>query len=121
MIPWLGAFVFTQAVECPIYMWALKRRPGSWTLRLAIAFGASAITHPVVWFVIPWLWNALDRVGGYWGMVVVAELFAVLVEGIYLRLVHPARSQALALGWALGANLASVTLGFASRAYFGWP
>jgi hypothetical protein len=137
MIPWLGAFLFTQVVECPIYAASLRQRPGSWSLRFAIAFGASAITHPVVWFVIPWLWyrfhlgrllswlpwydGALGYAGGYWGMVVLAEVFAVGVEGLYLRRVHPARSLAVALAWALGANLASVSLGFASRAFFGWP
>ncbi len=117
MIPWLGAFVFTQLVECPIYVAALRKSERSWALALAIAFGASAITHPVVWFVIPWLWNALHRAGGYWGMVVAAELFAILVEALYLNRLGLRR----ALVWAFVANLSSVTLGLISRAIFGWP
>ena len=37
---WLFAFAFTQAVECPIYVCVFR-------VRLAVAFGASTITHPL--------------------------------------------------------------------------
>jgi hypothetical protein len=82
-----------------------------------VAFGASAITHPVVWFVMPWLWLRIGYPGGYWAMVSAAEAFAVLVEAAYFvgfRL----RS---ALAWAVVANAASLGLGLLSRSTFGWP
>ena len=49
---WAFAFLFTQVVEIPIYMRGLRVGPVK-------AFGASAITHPVVWFVIPHLFSAV--------------------------------------------------------------
>lgn len=104
-LAWLAAFAFTQAVEVPVY-----RRGGcSW----AGAFGASAITHPVVWFVI----FPLLRVG-YAERIVVAELFAVLVEALWLRV---ALKRPRALGWSLAANGLSFGLGMLSRYLFGWP
>lgn len=53
---WLLAFLFTQAIEIPIYMRGLR-------VRVYEALGASAFTHPIVWFVIPplcdWLYFTL--------------------------------------------------------------
>ena len=105
MIAWLGAFAFTQCVEMPVYARALG---GRWIA----AFGASALTHPVVWFVIPRLWP-----GTYWGGVAAAEGFAVLAEGAYLRALGVGRPW----HWAVVANAASAGLGLWSRAWFGWP
>lgn len=93
----LYAFGFTQLVEAPIYARAIERPP-----RVAWALGASALTHPVVWFVFPALWP-----GGYWSMVLVAEAFAVGVESLYLRALGVRR----ALAWSLLANGASFLLG----------
>jgi len=104
---WLLAFALTQLVEAPIY----RRAAGaSWPVALA----ASALTHPVVWFGFPALLEA--RVG-YWPMVLAAELFAVGVEGLWLRhaqVAHPAR-------WSIVANAASLCTGLALRECFGWP
>lgn len=109
MIPWLAAFAFTQAVEGPIYAFALRDRPC--IPRLAVALGASTLTHPLVWFASPHLPLA------YVGRVAVAEVGAVLVEAAWLALFHVRRP----LAWSLLANAASLTLGLASRAAFGWP
>ena len=50
MIAWLSAFLFTVAFELPIFAWGLHRAfPNGWA-QVAIAFGASLITHPVLWF-----------------------------------------------------------------------
>jgi hypothetical protein len=135
LVPWLWAFGFTQVVEMPLYVLGLTRsarRRGTdlaegaarrWLIRALVAFGASAITHPIVWFVMPRLFYsapvmstvAFDTI--YPLMVAVAESFAIAVEAIYLHAFGVKRAWA----WALGANLASVTLGLASRALFGWP
>lgn len=108
MTSWLGAFLFTQLVEVPIYTWALRGRP-------LIAFAASAITHPFVWWVFPRLTTALEL--RYRTGFVLAETFAVVVEAIFLHRMGLRHAWL----WSLGANATSVALGLTSRAYFGWP
>jgi hypothetical protein len=103
---WLSAFFFTQCVEVPIYRGLAK---AGWLP----AFGASALTHPIVWFIIPSLWR-----GRYWGMVAVAETFAVVAEALYLGLAFKVKRPLL---WAFVANASSAALGLLSRAAFGWP
>lgn len=117
MVPWFWAFLFTELVECPIYFVAQRAAKRSAGLKLLVAFGASLITHPIVWFVIPVLWRDTGRIGGYWGMAVMAEAFAIAIEGAYLARLGLSRPWV----WALGANLTSVTLGLLSRHWFGWP
>lgn len=118
LLAWLSAFLFTEAVEVPIYTAALRRdgdeRAAGAPLLVgaAIGFGASALTHPIVWFVIPRLMP-----DSYWSMVVVAEAFAVSAEAVYLHLFGLRR----ALLWSLFANATSAGLGLASRYTFGWP
>lgn len=79
---------------------------------MLIAFGASTITHPIVWFVFPRLIT-----GSYWTMVAAAETFAVVVEALYAR----AFGLRYALAVSLLANAASALLGLGSRYLFGWP
>ena len=117
---WLGAFFFTQAVEVPIWTYALRhdrdagrpRAPLPLWAALAVSFGASAITHPFVWFAFP-----RYAPGGYLAMVLQAELFAVVVEAVYMR----AFGLSWALGWSVVANGASAGLGLLSRELFRWP
>jgi hypothetical protein len=117
---WLSAFLFTQAVEIPIYLLAFRLdRPtpeGSRLrplgARIGVAFGASAITHPFVWFAFPALLG-----DDYWLMVACAEAFAVTGEAIYFHLLGVER----AFAWSLLANASSAGLGLASRTVFGWP
>jgi hypothetical protein len=104
MSDWPTAFLFTETIEIPIYAFALRGR-------LGVAFGASAITHPIVWFVIPVL------VPSYMMMVVVAETFAVLAEALWLRRWGLSR----ALEWSFAANMASFGLGLTCRALWGVP
>lgn len=109
LLAWLGGFAVTQAIEVPLYARALRGRRGRW----AVAFGASALTHPVVWFAFPaWL-------GGwpYVRQVALAEAFAVAVEALWLGAWGVRRSVV----WALAANAASVAVGLTSRALWGWP
>ena len=110
MLVWLLAFAVTQVVECPIYVAALGRDGPKRSLRdrLSLAFAASAITHPVVWFVIPHLWRVTGQGTGYAGLVVTSEAFAVLVEAELLRGFGLRRS----LVWSLVANGASAGLGY---------
>jgi hypothetical protein len=105
---WLAAFSVTQVVECPIYGRALAGHRWRWPC----AFGLSAVTHPIVFFVLPRLFP-----DDYWTYVSVAEAFAVAVEALLLRTL----GVPLALGWALVANGASLLVGLSLRAWIGWP
>lgn len=112
---WLGAFALTQLVETPIHAAALgPDRP--WSRRLLLGFGASALTHPIVFLGFPRLMPG-HFAGDYWTAVAAAEAFAVAVEALYLSRLGVAR----AIGWSLLANGASVVVGQLSRAAFGWP
>lgn len=104
MESWLRAFLITQSIELPIYVRALSgRRP---LPRVALAFGPTALTHPLLWLVFP----ALPF--GYWAALVVAETVVVLVEAAWL---HRAGARP-ALAWSVAANAASAGVGFALRA-----
>jgi hypothetical protein len=100
-------------VEIPIDVFALDRDgpPRLWWQRALIAFGASAITHPFVWFAFPRFTHDYNL------MVIEAETFAVVVEAIYLRFFGLRN----ALLWSIVANMASAGLGLLSRYFFGWP
>lgn len=88
----------------PIY-WRVSRG-------LRVAFFASALTHPLVWFVFRLLealvpWNAA---------MVAAEVFAVLVEAAWLRWNAVPRP----LLWGVVANTLSATVGLVLRELTGW-
>jgi hypothetical protein len=116
-VAWASAFALTQLVEVPIYSLFLRaflpERP--FLSRIGIAFGASAITHPFVWFVFP-LMHARYAV-----YLAVSELFAVVVEAAWLRLTGVRRPVPVLLLASLVANGASAGLGLSARALFGWP
>lgn len=108
---WFRAFLFTEAVEAPIYRRLLRT---TWQP----AFAASALTHPFVWYVFPPLAEALDV--GWWTMAVVAELFAWLAEAAFFAKIT-ARPWKRALLVSALANGASVATGQLARALFGLP
>ena len=98
-------------------MIALRRsalRNRSWLLHALVGFGASAITHPVVWFVIPGL-----PASGFAERVARAEVFAVVVEGLYL-FAWRAYDLRRALLISLGINAVSASLGLLAARLFGW-
>ena len=124
MIRWLMAFLFTQVIECPLYLWALRRERGegdepkhSIPAALLMAFGATAVTHPFVWFVIPDVWRGIGNFWGHTGYIVAAETFAVVVEAWYLQGFGLRRAWL----WALAANMASFGLGMLCRELWGFP
>ena len=103
---WFVAFVFTQLVEVPLYSVGLR-------VGIAAAFGASAITHPLLWFVIM---PALPLVGNT--RLAVAEIIVLLIEAAYFRFGFKRRRV---LFWSFVANGASLGLGLLCRHYFGVP
>lgn len=103
---WGFAFVLTQAIEVPIYLWGMRRTEWAWHWRLLLAFGPSAVTHPVVWFLLPgWTMPMV----GYLGYVALAEVFAVLAEALYLSAFGVQNPWRL----ALAANATSFSVGMA--------
>jgi hypothetical protein len=108
---WLRAFLWTQAVEAPIYRRFART---SWRDSLL----PSTITHPFVWFAFPWL-RLLPGVT-HFRMTVLAELFAVLVEALFLRY-RTKRPFPELLGVSFLANGASVAVGEATRWLIGFP
>ena len=105
---WWVAFFFTQLFEMPIYWKA--------TGSLRVGFFASAITHPVVWFVFPLL---MEQGVDYVPMVALAEIFAVVVETAWLRFNGVKTLPSLL--WSLGANAFSASMGFVLRELVGFP
>jgi hypothetical protein len=130
---WAAIFLFTQAVEVPLYVLVLRRslEPKPSILRAAaIGFGATAITHPVVTFVIPpvtaalFEWMAQRGIAVVWSgafrwvvLAICCEGFAVGVEALYLMAFRLRR----ALLWSLAINFASASLGLCCSLAFGWP
>ncbi|MCB9688719.1 MAG: hypothetical protein H6738_18815 [Alphaproteobacteria bacterium] len=101
---WVTAFLLTQAIEMPIYLFGSRGSdlPVPW--RVAVAFGASALTHPIVWFVLR---DLLEARLGFWAYFAIAETFAVVVEALYLRWFELRRP----LLWSLLANGTSASVG----------
>lgn len=120
---WFWAFLFTQIVEVPIYMRGMRAR-------FYEALGASALTHPIVWFVIPqlgdWFYvQVLERRMNIWLttsmryviMIAFAEVFAVVAEALYFRVIGLEKPWR----WSFIANMASFGLGMLSRYCFDFP
>lgn len=111
MTAWGSAFVLTQLLELVVHAnapgLALPLRG-----RLAVGFGASAITHPMVWFVIPPVVSALmesDRDTEWWTAIAVAELFAFSAEAAWLWMFGVRPKHALLTSFF--ANGASFSMG----------
>ena len=107
---WLQAFLLTEMIEVPIYSLALQSF--GWPVRLVGAFGASLLTHPLVWW-------SITSFGSehYWAMIAISEAGAVVAEWFYLRLLGVPR----AFNWSLIANGSSYTLGLICQILFGLP
>ena len=105
MLRWLVAFAFTQIAEIPVW----RRVTGCTTLE---AFGASALTHPMVWtLAVLGAWE-----GSWAARAAVGETYAVVAEAIYMGLVV---GRPRALAGSLAANGASFVLGLVAYRLFG--
>lgn len=104
---WALAFAATQLIEAPIYTAAYRAQ--GLGRALLIALGASAWTHPLVWS-----FCLLAPPDERLPLVVLAELFAWLGEGAYLR----ALGLAAPWRWALVANATSFGVGCLLSALF---
>jgi hypothetical protein len=100
---WAAAFALTQVVEAPLYLLLSRRMPAF--RRWCYALGASAITHPVLWFALPWESAGTSR--NYWTLAIAGEAGVLAVEIVYGFLLRAPR-PVLA---ACTANAASILAG----------
>lgn len=111
-LAWLAAFVWTLAVEVPIYVFVL-RRGGQRTRRAVLAcLGINAITHPALWFVAP-------RFGPDWAWMVSMEACVWVAEAVALSLLLArwgSPDARLAIRAAVCANAASTAVGLLVQA-----
>lgn len=116
---WLVAYCFTHLVEMGVYVNALEKSANGserpMRERLAIAFGASAITHPLVWFAIP---DACYELGlsHWWTIVAIAEAFALIAETLWLAAFGVRR----AFVWSFVANGSSYLVGLFCYLILDW-
>ena len=96
---WSTAFLLTQGIEVPMYLWTARSLPG--TRCMLYAVGASTITHPVIWFCLPW------ETAPYVPLLLAAEGFVVVVEALWGRLWKVPRAWSA----SLFANAASLGIG----------
>ena len=145
-LDWLRSFVFTVAVEVPVFVWmARSHRAGPRvTLRRAAAAGGwgTCMTHPVLWFLWPGLYVAalslllapeslreeygrraiffvMDPAHVFWSGVAVAELLIACIEGFTFWLVARRLPLSRAMLASFLANGASYGLGQLVR--YLWP
>lgn len=125
-LDWLLAFVLTQAIEAPIYLRFCVPRPVRG--RLWVALGASAWTHPLLWFALPDVWAAVrgPLLDTGWletweaegaAFLLVAETAIWLGEAVWLRAFGGQRPWR----WALVGNGASFGVGLLLQWLIGWP
>jgi hypothetical protein len=108
---WLAAFTLTQLIEIPIHARALRGTERRWLM----AFVASALTHPFVYFGF-----AMLMTPGTIRYALVAESFAVAVEAWWLERCAGGRLTTTdAVLWSLVANASSVFVGSSLDAL--WP
>jgi hypothetical protein len=109
---WLVAFVVTVAVEAPIVL-ALTRgcEPGA-ARRFALVVFAQLATHPLVWFVFPFIVGLRGSTA-----LALSELWAWLAEAAFYTLTLRGLRVSRALGVSAVANGASVLAGVALRRF----
>lgn len=102
---WLSAFAMTTCIEAPIVLAATRDLPVRWPRMLALIVFAQLVTHPLVWFVFPYI----PGVTGFTALVL-SELWAWLAEACFFAVTVPMRPSR-ALGVAGVANGISFAIG----------
>jgi hypothetical protein len=111
---WLVAFLVTFAVEAPIVVALTRASETCVWRRLAFAFFAQLVTHPLVWFVFPYI---VGLRGGT--ATLLSELWAWVAEAVFYALVIRGLTFTRALGVSAIANGASVLVGVAFARWWG--
>lgn len=113
LIRWLLAFLWTLALELPVYALWLAPRLRSAAATCGLVLAINAITHPLLWFVMP-------RPASYAAYLAIGEsgvvvLEAALIAGVLRR--HP-RPVWIAIGASLSANALSTAVGMLILPWF---
>lgn len=111
MTQWLTAFLWTCALEQPVYVLMTRRGFKRWWEPCLLNAAVNALTHPLVWTL------ALGPGTRAWDLAAL-ELMAILIEGAVAalclrRALPPREAWTRGLGAAAAANLASVMGGMA--------
>jgi hypothetical protein len=110
IVAWARAFALTCAIEVPLVV-VLTRDANAGTLRRAIvAVVGQLATHPLVWFVFPYV----PGITG-WTSFVASELYATGLEAILYAAAWPRISGSRALGVSAVANAVSLAVGLLVR------
>jgi hypothetical protein len=104
-LSWFTAFLLTQLLELPVYVLGLRRR--GHVVAAFIGFGATALSHPILWFVLQPL---LQPRWGYWGFVLGGELAVWFIEALFLRAVGVNWMRSMIVSFV--ANAFSLTMGY---------
>jgi hypothetical protein len=105
---WARAFALTCVIEVPVVVWATRDAEPSALRRVVIAVVGQLATHPLVWFVFPYL----PGITG-WTSFVASELYATVLEAILYAVAWPRVGTARAFGISAVANAASLAVGLA--------
>ncbi|MCE9572298.1 MAG: hypothetical protein K8W52_04015 [Deltaproteobacteria bacterium] len=103
---WLLAFVWTLALELPIYTrWLRGSMRSGWAL-CGLVFAVNAVSHPLLWFVMP-------RLTPYPLYLAVGETSVVIVEALIIAAALRGRPGAARLAFlsSLTANAFSTAVG----------
>jgi hypothetical protein len=103
---WLVAFLLTFAVEAPIVLVLTRGSETSAARRAALVLFAQLATHPLVWFVFPYI---VGLRGGT--ATLLSELWAWLAEAVFYTLTIRRVTFLRALAVSALANGASVLAG----------
>lgn len=76
---WIDAFVWTCAIETPIYVLMLRRSFRDWWAPVVVSIFLQLATHPLLWFFFP-------RDSDYWTSFFVFETAVAGVEGLLVAL-----------------------------------
>ena len=105
---WLVAFLLTYAVEAPIVVALTRGTEPPPARRAALALFAQLATHPLVWFVFPYI---VGLRGGT--ATLLSELWAWLAEAVFYALAFRGLTLTRAVAVSALANGASVLVGVA--------
>jgi hypothetical protein len=97
---WFHAFLFTLAVEIPIFILMVRRDVPVWRAGLAGAAG-TCFTHPALWF----LWSRV--ISDYTLYIISGELLVAAIESVSFFLIARPSTFAKAIAASFVANAAS--------------
>ena len=104
---WFRAFLLTAVIEVPLVVALTSSGGQPIRKRVGVALLGQAMTHPLVWFLFPFL-PGMSR----FTTLTLSELWAWLGEAALYALTRLAPSRLRAIAIAAFANAASLAIGF---------